>query len=215
VRGNRALLAAYGRGGLWPDRRARLNAELRLVVRARHLLGAEPSLAHFVAEASPFLDSARTAAGAGRAATALLAAERPKLNFERATGGFVGQAAAPIPGRASRLRSLLSSRQQAMRTDLRFTYGNRGGFAFDIPSPVAVPPNVMDTFVDAVQALDSSWQSNADAASSSVRVRLGPVPVQLDSGGGFHLPGTACGQVLRAIDGAGGRTAVRLPACGR
>ncbi len=211
---NRALLAAYKGGGGWPRPRRALNAELGRVAGAAGVLATDPALAHFVAEAGAFLDSARKAALSGRTATALLAAERPALEVHRGGAGFEGRATPPDPDRATGLRSALSDRDQAMKQDLHFTYGNRGGFAFDLPQPVETPPNVMDVFVDRVQQIDSAWQSQADQAASSVRVRLDGRPVALAADGRFSLPGSTCGGRLVAIDGAGGRTATDLPRCG-
>jgi hyaluronoglucosaminidase len=210
---NGALLRAYQRDGSWPRPRVALDSELGRVVRARKVLGEVPRLGPVSEQAGAFLDSARKGALAGRTASDLLAAERPALEVDRAGAGFAGKAAAPDPDRAAELRSTLSDRERTMKLDLHFTYGNRGGFAFDLPQPVATPPNVMDAFVDRVQSIDSDWQPNADRAASSVSLRLEGRPVRLDPDGGFRVAPEACGDLLTAIDGAGGRTAIRLPPC--
>src|SRR3954469_325191 len=62
------LLADYGAGGRWPERRAALDAELTRVDGAEEALRRAGALAPFVAQAAPFFDAARGLAGTGRAA---------------------------------------------------------------------------------------------------------------------------------------------------
>jgi hypothetical protein len=71
----------------------------------------------------------------------------------------------------------------------------------------------MTGFYDAVDALDSDWQNRADRAAASVRVTLSGRELALAADGSFALPRSACGQVVKAVDGAGGRTDARVPRC--
>jgi hypothetical protein len=139
----------------------------------------------------------------------LLAAERPALTVHCTRAGFAGSAAPPDPAAAGDTRGAFQGALAKARLSPRFTYGWRGGMAFDIP-PYAVPPNVMDTFADAVDQLDAAWQPNAPAAAGEVHVTLDGRPVALDPDGRFTLPPSGRGGLLVATDGAGGATGVRL-----
>lgn len=210
VRLSRAFLAAYAKDS-WTGAAARLRDELRLAETAGDRLGALPNRA-IAAQAQPFLDAARTAAGAGRLGTELLAAERPSLRLRRSRGRFLGSARPPDPARADELRAQFGERGDASRTDRRFVYGWRTPYAFEIP-PYPVPDNVMDGYLDAVESLDSAWQARADQAASGVTVTFAGKRVKLSSSGAFRLGRSACGRRLVATDGAGGRTALRVPRC--
>ncbi|HEX8074187.1 MAG TPA: hypothetical protein VF545_04335, partial [Thermoleophilaceae bacterium] len=60
----------------------------------------------------------------------------------------------------------------------------------------------------------SAWQERAGDAASAVTVAIGGRPVRLSESGTFRLRRrAACGRLLVAVDGAGGRTAVRLRRC--
>jgi hypothetical protein len=167
-----------------------------------------PALANFVAEGGPFLDAAARGAAAGTAGADLLAAERPALQLGPVHDGFAGRAAPPDPTAAASARTALGGPEAAFRGDTRFTFGYRG-VVFDIP-PVQAPPNKMDGFLDTVHQLDAGWQPQAGAAASSVRLQLEGRPVALAANGSFRLPRSAHGKLLEAIDGAGGRTALRV-----
>lgn len=204
-----AYLAAYRSGGLWPSPAQQLAHELALVANAGPALAAQPSLRFFVAEAAPFLSAARTAAAAGVEAAALLTAERPRLAVQRSAGGFAGRAAPPDPVAAGTHRQAMESDYGAMLADPRQVYGYRG-FVFDIP-PIPAPPNKMGLFLDQVRALDRAWLPTATRASARVRLLLDGRPVAIGRDGRFELAPGAAGHRLEAVDGAGGRTALRLP----
>jgi hyaluronoglucosaminidase len=210
VRLNGRFLKAYG-GADWPRAARALLGELGLAETAGERLGRLPNRA-IAAQAAPFLDAARLAAGAGRLGTELLAAERPSLRVRRTRGGFLGSARPPDPERASSLRAAFGAQGDESRRDQRFVYGWRVPYAFEIP-PYPVPPNVMNVYLDAVEALDSAWQGRANEASSSVAVTVGGRPVTVRESGAFRLRRPACGRRVVATDGAGGRTALRLPRC--
>ncbi len=208
VRRADVFLRAYAADPRWSGQAAGLDGELALAERAQARLPALPNRA-FAAEAAPFLDSAHTAAGAGRAGVALLESERPAIGLDVVAGGWRGRVRAPDPARASARRDEFGQAALRTRTSVRFTYGWRGGVAFDIP-PSPAPPNVMDTFLDRVSALDQAWQSQAGLAASSVAVTLDGAPVALASDGSFSLGRAACGRLLVATDGAGGRNGLRI-----
>lgn len=210
VRLSGAFLAAYAKQS-WTGQFAKLRDELRLAETAGERLGALPNRA-IAAQARPFLDAARNAAGAGRLGTELLAAERPSLRLRRSGRRFLGSARPPDPSRAAELRSEFSQRGDASRQDRRFVYGWRTPYAFEIP-PYPVPPNVMNAYLDKVEALDSAWQQRADEASASVTVTAGGRRVKLSPSGAFRLSRRFCGRRVVATDGAGGRTALRVPRC--
>jgi hyaluronoglucosaminidase len=212
VRLQRAFLGAYG-GARWPEAAARLRSELLLAETAGERLGALPNRA-IAQQAAPFLDAARNAAGAGRLGTELLAAERPSLRLRRARSGITGSARPPDPARAADLRSEFSARDDTSRRDRRFVYGWRTPYAFEIP-PYEVPPNVMNSYLDAVTALDSAWQARSDEAASRVSVTIGGRRVGLSRSGAFRLRPPHCGRLVVATDGAGGQTALRAPRCRR
>jgi hypothetical protein len=181
-----------------------------LVVGAPRVLA---RLGPFFDQARPFLDAAAQAAGVGLTGTDLLAAERPSLVVQRSkTGRFVGTVRPPDPQRADELRTRFHDGVTAMRTSRRFTYGWRGGTAFDIP-PYPVPPNVMDTYTDDVDGRDSDWQGRSEQAWRSVVLTLAGHRVRVEATGRFRLPRTACGKPLVAQDGAGGRSGQVLPRC--
>ncbi len=69
----------------------------------------------------------------------------------------------------------------------------------------------MDLFIERVQGLDDAW--DGERAEGGVELTLDGRPVRLDADGGFGLPAGACGGRLVASDGAGGRTALRVPTC--
>jgi beta-N-acetylglucosaminidase-like protein len=209
------LLADYAAGGRWPEARADLDAELRRVDGAEAALRRVPSLAPFVTEAAPFLSAARVAAGTGRVASALLAAERPALGVARAAGGgFAGRATPPDPGAADALRGELERRDRDNRTSTRFVFGYRRPATVDTP-PTPLPPNTMDTFVDRVRSLDAGFAAGAEQAAASVALTLNGRPVALGDDGRFTLAAVAAGGTLTATDGAGGRTTVLVPAAAR
>jgi hyaluronoglucosaminidase len=201
------MLGLYRTGGDWPRVERPLAAELALAENADRALAAIPDRAFFD-QAGPFLAAAREAAGAGRLGAELLAAERPSLSVTRSGG----RAAPPDPGRASALRGTYRDGSGAMRRNPRFVYGWKTGEAFDVP-PYPAPPNVMVVFYDAVDALDGDWQNHASDAAASVRVKLAGRELPLRSDGSFSLPPSACGKVVEAVDGAGGRTDSRVPPC--
>ena len=202
------LLDRYRAGG-WRPRLARLLRELRLVEQAPERLRALP-VPGIAEQGAEFLEAARKNALAGDAAARLLAAERPLLEASRSKTGFAGQALPPDPAAARALRSELDSARTDARAETEFTYGWRTPFAFEIP-PYPVPRNVMDAFLDRVQALDDAW--SGEAAAASVEVSVGGEGVALGEDGSFELPPSACGERLLAIDGTGGRTALRLRGC--
>jgi hypothetical protein len=208
VRLNRRFLRAYDARATWLAAAARLRRELSRVVAAPRRLAALADRA-FHRQAGPFLGAAAQAAGAGRLGTALLAAERPLLRVRRTRSGYLGSAHPPDPDRAAAIRSRFQAADDASRRNRWFTYGWRTPYAFEIP-PYPVPPNVMDTFLDAVAARDSAWQGRADEAASRVRVTIGGRRVRLSRSGAFRLGPRACGRLLLAVDGAGGRSAQRL-----
>jgi hyaluronoglucosaminidase len=201
------FLDLYRAGGDWPRIERPLAAELAVAEGSDSALAALPDRAFFD-QAQLFLAAAREAAGAGRLGTELLAAERPSLVVARDGG----HAAPPDPGRATSLRGPYQQGASAMKRNPRFVYGWKTGQAFDVP-PYPVPPNVMTQYYDAVDALDSDWQNGAGRAASSVRVTLDGRPLALRGDGSFTLPLSACGRLVEAIDGAGGRTDARVPAC--
>lgn len=213
VRLNRAFLAAYGSDrGRWTAGAARLRRELILAETAGDRLGSLPNRA-LAGQAQPFIDAARNAAGAGRLGTDLLAAERPTLRLRPTRGGgSLGAARPPDPRRAAELRAEFSERDDVSRRDRRFVYGWRTPYAFEIP-PYEVPPNVMNSYLDAVAALDQSWQGRAEEAARSVSVTVAGRPMKLGPGGGFRLGRRHCGRLVVATDGAGGRTALRTRRC--
>jgi len=59
-------------------------------------------------------------------------------------------------------------------------------------------------------ALSLPLAREAERAAASVALALDGVPVPLDSEGRFTLGRDACGRVLVATDGAGGRSGLRL-----
>jgi hypothetical protein len=69
---------------------------------------------------------------------------------------------------------------------------------------------VMDTFLDEVGARDSAWQDRASEAAARVSVTVGGRRVRLSPSGAFRLGRRACGRLVVATDGAGGRAAQRL-----
>lgn len=210
------FLADYGgTAGVWPRLRRALQRELRLAWRPFRR-------GFFASQAGPWLEAARVAAVAGGIGTRLLAAERPSVVVRRSGrrgGGFRGRALPPSPERADALRSDFAAARRDWEDSTRFVYGWRGGVAFEIP-PYSVPPNLMDTYVDAVDSLDQAWQPRSSQAAGSVTVVVRGAgrnerPVSLAPNGSFALPRAACGRTVVATDGAGGVTATRVPACRR
>lgn len=213
VRLNRRFLGRYASGPYWPRAERRLLQELALAAAAsRRLPGLHDSA--FAVEAKPFLDAADRAATAGLLGARLLAAERPSLAVRRTRGGFLGGAHPPDPARASALRANYQSRRDAEKRDRYFVYGWRTPFAFEVP-PYPVPANVMNVFTDRVDEIDSAWTGNADRAASSVSVTVGGRRIHLTPSGAFRIGRRACGKLLVATDGAGGRTGLRLSRCPR
>ena len=208
VRRANTFLSTYREGARWPGAAASVRSELLFAERAQVRLAALPGRAFF-AQAAPFLESARANAAAGRAGVELLAAERPELRVGPRGGGFAGRVRPPDPDRAAALRSAFRDGSTAAKTNPRFTYGFRGGVFFDVP-PSGAPRNVMDVFFDEVAALDDAWGPQAERAAASVALALDGVPVPLDPEGRFTLGRDACGRVLVAKDGAGGRSGLRL-----
>jgi hyaluronoglucosaminidase len=208
VRRRRRFLHAYDTVATWLGPAARLRRELSLVIAAPVRLAALRDRA-FERQAHPFLTAAAQAAGAGRLGTTLLAAERPLLRLRRTASGYLGSAHPPDPGRAAAIRSRFQSEGDASRRSRYFTYGWRTPYAFEVP-PYPVPPNVMNTFLDEVAARDSAWQGRADEASSRVRVTVDGRRVRLSPSGAFRLRRRACGRLVVATDGAGGRVGQRL-----
>ena len=208
VRRANTFLSAYRAGARWPGTAVSVRSELLFAERAGARLAALPNRAFF-AQAAPFLESARANAAAGRTGVELLAAERPELRVGPRGGGFAGRARTPDPGRAAALRSAFRDGSTAAKTNPRFTYGFRGGVFFDVP-PSSAPRNVMDVFFDEVTALDEAWQPQAERAAASVALALDGTAVPLDTEGRFTLGREACGRVLVATDGAGGRSGLRL-----
>jgi hypothetical protein len=208
VRLNRRFLRAYDGRATWLGSAARLRRELSLVVAAPVRLAALRDRA-FHRQAGPFLDAAAQAARAGRLGATLLAAERPLLRVRRTRSGYLGSAHPPDPDQAAAIRSRFSAAGDASRRNRYFTYGWRTPYAFEIP-PYPVPPNVMDTFLDEVSARDSAWQGRAGDAAKRVRVTVGGRRVRLSPSGAFRLGTRACGRLVVATDGAGGRAAQRL-----
>jgi hypothetical protein len=208
VRRGRRFLRAYDTRATWLAAAARLRHELSLVVAAPARLAALRDRA-FHRQAGPFLDAAAEAAHAGRLGATLLAAERPLLRLRRTRSGYLGSAHPPDPDRAATIRSRFQSADDASRRNRYFTYGWRTPYAFEVP-PYPVPPNVMDTFLDQVGGRDSTWQGRAEEAASRVRVTVGGRRVRLSPSGAFRLRLRACGRLVLAVDGAGGRAAQRL-----
>ena len=201
---SRALLRAYERGGLWPGPADALTRELVLVAGAEHALRAWPPLRRFVSEGLGFLRSAARSAATGSAALALLEAERPSLTVRATRRDSAGRAVAPTAAAASSRRAVLAAREAAMRADFRNAYGDR------LPQGGAAPAtNRMDAFLASVESLDAAWRPRAAAASDAVDLTLDGRPVQLSASGRFVLPAGTRG-LLAAVDGAGGRTALRL-----
>ena len=207
------LLKRFEKGGRWPSAFHALATEQRLVIAAPQRLRRLPSPA-FASEAEPFLAAARQAADTGLTAARMLARERPALTVRRKGDRFAGGAAPPDPDRVDALRSRYQDGRRQFFAARRFTYGWRDGFGFDIP-PYDAAPNALEQFLDRVDTFDSSFQHFQDEAANSVRLLLGGRPVQLGADGSFSLSASACGRTLVAIDGAGGRTALRLPGCRR
>jgi hyaluronoglucosaminidase len=212
VRLGRRFLRAYDARPVWGADAQRLRRELGLVVEAPALLKGLANR-HIAEQGGPFLAAAEQAAGAGLLGTRLLVAERPGLRVRRTRTGWLGAAHPPDPDRAAALRSRFSSEGDASRRSRYFTYGWRTPYAFEIP-PYPVPENVMDVYLDAVEARDGDWQPRAGNAASRVTLTLDGKRVALSRSGAFRLARrAACGRLLVATDGAGGRTAVRLPVC--
>jgi hypothetical protein len=210
---SQALLSGYQAGGAWPSPRDGLDGELTLVRDAGPILATQPRLSYFVSEAAAFFAAARTSALTGIDGSNLLASERPSLTVAIQPGGsFAGRAAAPDPGQAQSWRAALARDDSAMLADPHEAYGYRV-FVFDVP-PYPAPPNKMDAFVQSVQSVDQAWAPTASRAASSVQVTLDGHEVSLDNAGRFRLPRGAAGRVLEAIDGAGGRTDLRVLARG-
>jgi hyaluronoglucosaminidase len=211
VRRSAAFTEAYDAGGAWLRPHDALAAELRRVERAP---GTLPRMRDrdVARQAGPFLAAASRGAEAGALGTALLVAERPALEARRTRTGFTGRAAPPDHAEATRLRAETQAAREAFETDRRFTYGWRLPYAFEIP-PYAVPRNVMSAFLDEVRERDAAWLPTAPQAASGVTVTLDGEPVDLGVDGSFALPASACGALLEARDGAGGRTALRLARC--
>jgi hypothetical protein len=214
VRLNRRFLRAYDSRPGWLRPWRRLAAELRLVKAAPVRLRALPDRA-FADQAVNFLDAARQAAGAGQLGTNLLAAERPALRVRSGRRGFLGSARPPNPDAASDIRARYEPERDQSKKSRYFTYGWRTPYAFEVP-PYPVPDNVMDLYLDAVDSRDSAWQDHSDQAASRVTLTLRGRRVRLSPSGAFRLKRRmACGRLLVATDGAGGRTAVRLRRCRR
>jgi len=208
------FLHAYDARPSWRQSERALLRELALVESAAARLTRLPDRA-IARQAKPFIDAAHQAAGAGRLGTQLMAAERPSLAVRRTGGRFTGSAHPPDPNRAAAIRSRFQSEGDASRRSRYFVYGWRTPYAFEIP-PYPVPPNTMNTYLDAVGARDSSWQDRADQAASRVVVTVGRRRVRLSRSGQFEVRRrSGCGHLVVATDGAGGRTALRLPRCGR
>jgi hypothetical protein len=132
----------------------------------------------------------------------------------RARRGFSGRATPPDPARADAIRTEYRDGVTATKANRRFVYGWRGGTAFEIP-PYSVPANLMDTYFDRVDELDAAWRRRADRAAASVTLTLNGRAVRLSGDGAFTLSRRACGALLVATDGAGERTAKRVPRCRR
>ena len=207
------LLKRYGKGGRWTSSFAALVAEQRLVITAPERLQRLPNPA-FATEAELFLDAAQQAADTGLTAARMLARERPQLRVRVHAGGLTGRVSAPDPDRVDALRSRYQDGRTQFFAARRFTYGWRDGFGFDIP-PYDAAPNALEEFLDAVDGFDSQFQQQQDAAASSVRVLFAGDAVQVDRDGSFSVSGEVCGRTVIAIDGAGGKTSVRLPRCRR
>ncbi len=213
ARAARALLRAYRSGDRWRDPWARAAGELAAVRDAPRRFGPRAAVRRLVAQAGPFVGAAARGARVGRAALGLLSAERPALSVGGdPRAGLTGRVAPPAPAAAAAVRQRLDAASTQWAAERRLTFGWRGGTAVDFP-PFRVPPNVMDVFVARARALDAAWRPVAARAASRVSLSLDGRPVPTSAGGRFTLRRTACGRVLRATDGAGGRTALRLPRC--
>ena len=209
-----AFVTSYRKRPRWPVARRQLARELALVgsasARLRRLRARS-----FIAQARPWLDAARDAARAGRLATALLASERPRLAVARRRGGgFRGRALAPSASRAAGLRGKYRDARARFNASRHFVFGWRGNVAFEVP-PYRAPRNALDVYFDSVDELDAAWQPRAAAAGRSVRATLNGRPVRIGPKGRFRLRASACGGLLVAVDGAGGRTGTRLRRCAR
>lgn len=208
------FLGRYRDGPEWGGPLRSLLRELRLARDASKPLA---GLGAFAEQAKPWLDAAAVAAGAGHLGTQLLGAERPAVALRRVRGRggrtrfFRGSVFAPDPAHADAIRHDYGERKDEFERSVRFVYGWRGGTAFEVP-PYAVPRNVMDVYLDAVDELDSGWDGGR--ASRSVRLELDGRAVRLGPRGSFRLKRRACGLRLVATDAAGGATARRLPRCG-
>ncbi len=214
VRRRDAFLTAYRGDALWPVAKRALLRELRLVENAGRTLRRLPDHA-FVSQAGPWLDAARDSAAAGRLATGLLSAERPALSVRRRRdGSFRGHASPPSPSHAMSTRVAYRAARERATTEPRFVFGWRGGVAFEIP-PYTVPRNTLDSYFDAVDALDNGWQPRSAEASRGVSVTVAGKPLPIDPDGGFALARSACGKLVVATDAAGGRSGRRLHRCAR
>ena len=80
-----------------------------------------------------------------------------------------------------------------MGKDFRETYGDR-----------------METFLTSVVDLDAGWKATAGRAARRVSLTLDGRRVEAAGDGRFALPRSAAGGLLVALDGAGGRTTVRV-----
>lgn len=214
ARAARAFLRAYRAGGDSGAARARLVRELLAVRDAGRGLRSLPDRA-LVTQAAPFLDAARVAAGAGLAGIRLLAAERPAIALRRAPeGGFRLRLAPPAVAATGALRASFGRAAARFAAQRRLVYGWRGGMAVDFP-PFPVPPNAMDTFLGRVRALDAAFAPLARRAASDLAATLDGRALRPGAGrrAWLLLPRSACAGLLVVRDGAGGRTALRLPAC--
>jgi hypothetical protein len=203
---SRALLRAYERGGRWPGRAQALRRELALVAGAVPALRAWPALRRFVHEGRRFLRAAARSARAGEAALALLEAERPALTIRATAAGSAGRALPPSAAAVTSRRAALAARGSALRADFRNTYGDRA-----VQGRPAPTTNLMDTFLAAVESLDAAWRPRAETAGAKLTLTVGGRPVALSATGRFVLPSRDAGELLEAVDGAGGRVVVRVP----
>lgn len=199
-----AFLAAYDAGGLWPSRSRSLARELRLVAAAPTALASLPNRALRDA-LLPFERSAARAAHAGQAAVELLAAERPRIEFDQRESSV--EVTPPSPELAARARQELIRARLAFDTDPRFTYGWRTPVAIELP-PYPVGPNAMGAYIDAALARDLRWLPLAPRAAAGVDVTVNGRPRVSEPGGTIRV---RCGDRVAAVDRAGGRTAERIP----
>jgi hyaluronoglucosaminidase len=205
-----AFLAASGTP-YWHAAARRVERELE---RAAWASAELPHLApELQAEAARFVDQLGTEARVGRAALALLAAQRPTLYVHVVGDRLVGTATPPDPSRLPALQVRLETAQASSLLNPSFVFGDRVTPSLTNPTwtlQLYIGENRMDDFADAARLRTAAWLREAPLAASTVTLTVDGRAVPLAEDGSFSVPVGGGRHAVVVTDGAGHQTGERL-----